>query len=193
MTPEEQSISNTTGRGTPRSPRRRHRPSILGYLVVLFTAAFLLLLLSYFMQQRRNDQAVIDGLQQSISAMQSVDLMREENRALQAERDALQKDLDEAQKKLEELEQLRGQLSAQEEQTALQQQARSEAEQTALALDWLWRIEREYFQGRRSNARKLIQAFQETGLEQWLPSSPMVDEQYRSPLEQYQAIYNILF
>ena len=70
--PNQQPAEETTERGAPRSPRKKHRPSILGYLIVLFIAAFFLLLLSYFMQQRRSDQNLIDGLQENASAMETV-------------------------------------------------------------------------------------------------------------------------
>ena len=80
--PNQQPAEETTERGAPRSPRKKHRPSILGYLIVLFIAAFFLLLLSYFMQQRRSDQNLIDGLQENASAMETVNTLIEQNQAL---------------------------------------------------------------------------------------------------------------
>jgi hypothetical protein len=41
--------------------RPRPKVSVLGYITILFAAAFALLLLSYFMQQRNNEE-VISGL-----------------------------------------------------------------------------------------------------------------------------------
>ena len=166
MTPEEKQPA----------PRKKERPHLLSYLLILFSAAFLLLLLSYFMQQRRNDQQVIDGLQQSMSAMQTTQNAIERNREL-----------------LDENNELKEQLSALEEQveTAAAQQA--EQEKTVLALDWLWRIEREYFQGRYASARALIREFERTNLEHALPDAPLVDPDYRTPAQQYKSIYNLLF
>ena len=43
----------------------------MGYLLVLFAAAFLLLLLAYFQQQRINADTS-NALQQSVSAVQSI-------------------------------------------------------------------------------------------------------------------------
>lgn len=151
---------------------KKNRPHLLSYLVILFSAAFLLLLLSYFMQQRRSDQQVIDGLQQNMSAMQTTQNVIERNKALMEENQALA-----------------------EENAALKEHldAAQAQEKTILALDWLWRIEREYFQSRYSSARAMIREFEQTGLEEYLPGEPLVDEDYRTPEEQYKSIYNILF
>ena len=151
------------------SPKRRRSPNLLNYLIVLFSMAFLLMLMSYFMQQRQNDQQVIEGLQESSSAMQTVHSLIAQN------------------------ETLRNQLAEQAEQNrALTEQA-GEKDRTILALDWLWRIEREFFQRRYSSTRELIRAFEETGLKQDLPQQPLVDAEYRTPLEQYESIYDQLF
>ena len=166
MTPEEKQPA----------PQKKDRPHLLSYLVILFSAAFLLLLMSYFMQQRRSDQQVIDGLQQSMSAMKTTQNAIERNRVL-----------------MEENEGLKDQLSVLEEQveTAAAQQVKQE--KTVLALDYLWRIEREYFQGRYTSARELIRALELAGLDAHLPQEPISDPDYRSPAEQYNSIYNLLF
>lgn len=195
MTPEEhpkEAAEQTTSRGAPRSPRKKHRPSLLGYLIVLFFAAFLLLLLSYFMQQRRNDQAVISGLQESISAMQSVDVLRNQNQDLNQQLDELKKQVDALEQELDQAWDAHAAVS--DELTGVKEQLQSQTEQTEQlektnqALDWLWRIEREYFLGRYTSARTLVHSFKETGLEEYLPNTPLVDSEYRTPLEQYQAM-----
>ena len=155
---------------------KRERPHLLSYMVILFSAAFLLLLMSYFMQQRRSDQQVIDGLQQNMSAMQTTQNVIERNKELLDENEALRQRNDE--------------LEAQAETLAAQQ---VEQEKTALALDWLWRIEREYFQGRYAAARTMIREFEQTGLEDHLPDQSLVDPEYRTPAQQYKSIYNLLF
>ncbi|MBE6972515.1 MAG: hypothetical protein E7440_01345 [Ruminococcaceae bacterium] len=158
------------------TPQKKERPHLLSYLVILFSAAFLLLLMSYFMQQRRNDQQVIDGLQQSMSAMKTTQNAIERNRVLMEENEALKE-----------------QLSALEEQAESAAAQQVKQEKTVLALDYLWRIEREYFQGRYTSARSLIRAFEEAGLEDFLPEDPISDPDYRSPAQQYESIYNLLF
>ena len=155
---------------------KKERPHLLSYLVILFSAAFLLLLMSYFMRQRRSDQQVIDGLQQNMSAMQTTQNVIERNKAL-----------------LDENEALRQQNDVLEAQSAKLTEQQEQQTQTILALDYLWRIEREYFQGRYSAARELIRTFEEAGLEAYLPEEPVADPDYRSPMQQYKSIYNILF
>lgn len=171
MTPEEK-----TNQQPQDNAPKKERTHLLSYLVILFSAAFLLLLLSYFMQQRRSDQQVIDGLQQSMSAMQTTQNAIERNRELLDENNALKE-----------------QLAALEEQVEALTEQQTQQENTTLALDWLWRIEREYFQKRYSSARALIRAFEETGLEDYLPDEPLVDPDYRNPAQQYKSIYNLLF
>lgn len=155
---------------------KKDRPHLLSYLVILFSAAFVLLLMSYFMQQRRNDQQVIDGLQQNMSAMQTTQNVIERNKALMDENQSLRQRNDELQKQAEQM-------------TELQELQ----EKNILALDYLWRIEREYFQGRYSAARALIREFEQAGLEAFLPGEPICDPDYRAPAQQYKSIYNLLF
>lgn len=160
----------------PQDGAKKERPHLLSYLVILFSAAFLLLLMSYFMQQRHSDQQVIDGLQQNMSAMQTTQNVIERNQTLTEENKAL-----------------REQIAALEEQTESLAAQQLEQQNTTLALDWLWRIEREYFQGRYASARAMIRQFEETDLEDFLPDEPLVDENYRTPARQYKSIYNLLF
>ena len=57
---EEQEVQHLQHEAEHAKPHKK--VSVMGYLTILFAAAFLLLLLSYFMQQRANEQA-ISGLQ----------------------------------------------------------------------------------------------------------------------------------
>lgn len=155
---------------------KKERPHLLSYLVILFSAAFLLLLMSYFMQQRRSDQQVIDGLQQNMSAMQTTQNVIERNKTLIDENQALRQRNDEL-----------------EEQAAQMTELQDLQKKNILALDYLWRIEREYFQGRYSTARALIREFEQAGLEGFLPEEPICDPDYRTPAQQYKSIYNLLF
>ncbi len=159
--------------GKQKKPAHRP-PPLLSYLIVLFSIAFLLLFLSYSMQQRQSDQEVIiEGMQQNTSAMQSVHTLIEQNSELRNQ-----------------LSQTEEELSALEAQT--EQKLEEEHNQT-LALDWLWRIEREFLQRRYSTARALIKEFEATGLKASLPDTALVDPDYRTPLEQYTSMYDQLF
>ncbi|MBQ9974756.1 MAG: hypothetical protein IJP02_07360 [Oscillospiraceae bacterium] len=171
MSTEEMPVSSQPE--TPTKKESHRPPALVNYLVILFSIAFLLLFLSYFMQQRQTDQEVIEGLQQNSSAMQSVHALISQNETLR--RQLSQADFDYA---------------ALEKQT---QEQLEEQHRTTLALDWLWRIEREFFQRRYSAARSLMKDFEETGLKDSLPAASLVDPDYRSPLEQYQSMYDQLF
>lgn len=151
--------------------RSRHPAPLLAYLVALFAVAFALLLLSYFMHQRRSDRELISGLRESASAMQTVTTVMDMNKQLEEENEQLKQ-------QVAELENASG---------------RAELESTAKALDWLWRIEREYFRKHPATARAMIQAFEETGLPAALPEKSLTDPEYRSPAEQYRAIHDDLF
>ena len=156
------------GEKVPVCPKSN--PHIISYMAILFLTAFLLLIVSYFMQQRQSDREVISGLQNSgISASQTIHNVLERNQQL-----------------LDDNEALREQLEAEQERGEAQ-------ERQLLAMDWLWRIQREYYRGRYSAARNLIRAFEATDLVGALADEPLVDEEYRTPKEQYQSIYDALF
>lgn len=161
---------NTPAAEQPPQRSKANRPALVAYLVILFLVAFLLLAMSYFMQQRRSDQQLIaEGLEKNASALQITRSVQEQNQTLREQ----VSDLEEANETLE---------AQAEEQT-----------KTAQAMDWLWRIQREYFQKRRSAARRMVQEFEASGLKEFLPTESLTDPEYRSPLEQYEAIYNLLF
>lgn len=167
-----QDVPSTPPRVRHSDRKERHPAPLLAYLVALFAVAFALLLLSYFMQQRRSDQELISGLRENASAMQTVTTVMERSKQLEEENARLKR-------RVEELEE--------------DAQRADEAEMTARALDWLWRIEREYYRRRYSSARAMIRAFEETELPALLPDRSLTDPDYRAPAAQYRAIYDELF
>ncbi len=172
MSETENTVNNTQPR-VRKSTRARRSPSpLLAYLIALFAVAFALLLLSYFRQQRATDQQVISGLQENASAMQTVSTVLERSKALEEEN---------------------GQLKQQLAELEGERERADSAEKTTLALDWLWRIEREFFRKKNSAAREMIVAFEETGLPEALPETSPTAPDYRSPAEQYRSIYDALF
>lgn len=110
-----------------RSRSARRRQSALVYLVILFAAAFLMLLLAYFMQQRSSEKIMgnLNDLQQSMGSIQSIDQLREENRALRNENRALR----------EETESLRQQLADTQEQLG-KVEAKLSASEVVLGNAW---------------------------------------------------------
>lgn len=73
------------------------------YLVVLFAAAFLMLLLAYFMQQRTNEET-IGSLTESITSIESLNNVLNENRQLREELEQLETTLAQQNEQLEALE-----------------------------------------------------------------------------------------
>ena len=169
--PEEKQEHESGGLQHAAEHERPHkRLSVMNYLTILFAAAFLLLLLSYLMQQRTNSET-IEGLKQSVSAMQSIDSLQKEKEGLESQVALLE----------EQVAHLEGQVSAEDQAHA------------AEAMDWFWRIQRELSRGRYGSARSLVEAFQATGLEDCLPTDHPADPEGPSPAEQYQEILAVLY
>jgi septal ring factor EnvC (AmiA/AmiB activator) len=170
--PEQIRLQREADRARPRS-----KVSVLGYITILFGAAFLLLLMAYFMQQRSNER-VISGLKESVSAMQSIDNLQEQNDSLSAQVDQLQQNL---QQKSAEL--------------ADAHRSQAEQEKQLSALDWLREIQALYNKKYYRAAREMIAEFEATGLAASLPNESLhvYDESdVLSPLEQYNQIVDAL-
>lgn len=176
MSSEKHDLQRQADRTKPGSQR-----SVLVYLVILFAAAFVLLLLSYFMQQRSNEET-IDGLKQSVSAIQSAQDAFEENASLKEQLEELESQVQAQQ----------NELSQQElENRSLQQKADS-LERSAQALDWFWQINEAYVRGRTALARQLIEQMG-SELPQYLPTESITNNERFSPYDRYQEIYDALY
>lgn len=69
------------------------------YLAILFAVAFLLLLLAYFTQQRANDEAM-GNLTQSITSIESLNQLIEENAELREDLERVEEELESTQDSL---------------------------------------------------------------------------------------------
>ena len=154
--------------------------SVMGYLAILFAAAFLLLLLSYFMQQRANREAVENLTQTSNSAVQSLDnilaerdRLREENNTLREENQRLQTEL--------------------EQQTALAQEEYTTLDGVVRAMDLFWQIDEAYVRGRYTLCRSLIQSMEEAELTDFLPKDSTTGNGRYAPYDRYREIYDALY
>ena len=162
----------------PETPALRKR-SVVHYIAILFAAAFLLMLLAYMMDRRESQEAVdslnqsVSGLRESISTMQSVQDIYEENRELRAQIDTLE----------EQSRRLQGELEEQSRQ----------AQRTAQAMDWFWQINEAYVNGQHKKARQLITQLEEAGVVDALPRESTTDNDRFSPADRYQEIYHALF
>ena len=164
--------------GQLKRQQRHSRRSVFQYLAILFAAAFLLLLLTYVMQQRvERAQDQIDDLQESSnSALQTL-----EN--IIAERDQLRQENEELSDELED---------------ALQAAANSSAtiksqERSLQAMDWFWRIQRQFSRGYTRAARELAEQFEASGLVDALPEVSYAEPDGPSPKQQYAELYDLLF
>lgn len=143
---------------------QKSRP-VTVYLAVMFVVALLLLLMSFFMQQRNHQ--VLEDLNESMS--------KNETRAeLQMDNQRLTYELNELQEEKEELSQQVDELTKQ-----------------AQALEWLRQIEAAV-RVSYGDARELVDAFNESGLEKYLPTESVV-EGADSPADTYRNIYAMIY
>lgn len=166
--------SPSSGDKDRRSHHRRRRQSVVQYIAVLFAAAFVLLGMSYVMEKRQNAQEVDDLKKQSNSAMQSVEVLIQENEDLKQQVDDLKRQLEQTES---------AHLQSEEDLT----RAQSDAANTAAALDWFWQIDEAYVKSKWSLCRKLIQAMPE-GLAAYLPQESVTDNGRFSPADRYAEI-----
>ena len=188
-TPETGPAPKQTPHGERRSARtqqKRRQRSVFQYITILFAAAFVLLLFTFVMERRQHEilqqenQEQIDNLQQSVSAVQSLDNLYKENEALKEQVAQLEQQLQQAAQ------------DRQSEKTTLLQQV--EAKEKGLqAMDWFWQIDEAYAKGRYSLCRSLIQNLQNAGLAEYLPKESTTDNDRFSPYERYQEIYDNLY
>ncbi len=151
--------------------KKNARPVTM-YLSILFLAALLLLLLSFFMQQR-NHQALLD-LNNSVTISQDVTELQMANQQLEFRVEEQEREISDLKK----------------QQDSLTKKA-EEAGKQAEALEWLRQIETAT-RSSYDRTRELVEAFEKTGLEKYLPDESAV-EGGTSPAETYQNLYAALF
>ena len=188
-TPETGPAPKQTPHGERRSARnqqKRRQRSVFQYITILFAAAFVLLLFTFVMERRQHEilqqenQEQIDNLQQSVSAVQSLDNLYKENEALKEQVAQLEQQLQQDAQ------------DRQSEKTTLLQQVEAK-EKSLQAMDWFWQIDEAYAKGRYSLCRSLIQNLQSAGLAEYLPKESTTDNDRFSPYERYQEIYDNLY
>ena len=166
--------------------QRRRQRSVFQYVAILFGAAFLLLLVTFLMERRQyeqiqeENQAQIDDLRQSVSAVQSLEELYSENAALREQVDELETQLEQSQEQA-------GNLAQTNEALSLQ------LERTGQAMDWFWQIDEAYVRGRYSLCRDLMENLEEAGLAVYLPRESITDNGRYSPYDRYQEIRDALY
>lgn len=175
-TQEDSNERKPVSRSRSRGQQRRSQRSVFQYITVLFAAAFLLLLMTYMMQQRLN-KAEIDDLQESSnSTLQTLD-------NIIAERDQLRQENQELSDQLEDALQ-----TAQNSANTVAKQERA-----LQAMDWFWRIQRQFSRGYTRAARELAEQFEASGLVSDLPDVSYAEPDGPSPKQQYAELYDLLF
>lgn len=188
LTPEQERALAEQAARLARQQRKRQR-SVAFYIGILFAAAFLLLAMSFAMERRQNAEDMDDlnqsltGLKDSVSAMQSVQNLYEENTALLERVAELEEDLARAE---EQRNYLADKVESQEAEKGVLQNS-------VQALDWFWQINEAYVRGRYTTARNLIAQLEESGLVENLPRVSITENGRFSPYDRYQEIHNALY
>ncbi len=142
---------------------------VIVYIMILFIAAFLLMTLSFFMHQRSNSE-VIGKLQDSVSTLQEMQLLQDENLDLQ-----------------EQIDQLEGSIEKLNNQLAESESARGDAQDEANALVMLCTLELEYANGAYDECKNTIQSMEGAGQNKLLPEEAG-SEDVTSPAQRYQQL-----
>lgn len=128
---------------------KKKNSAVINYISILFMAAFFLMMMTYLMEQREAAE-ILQGLRSSVSAMQSVEELYEENLDLKEELTNVQRDLLTAEQEVEEL---GADLLDMEAQLA---QSQEDWENESLALDWFWQVKSAYLLEEYDLCRELI-------------------------------------
>ena len=169
----------------PRTtPKKRRQQSALRYITILFATAFVLLLFTFLMERRQNEalmqenQEQIDDLKQSVSAVQSLQGLYEENESLKVT-------IAELETQIEQLQQTNETLAGK---LATGEQALDTAKRSLNAMDWFWQIDEAFVRGRYSLCRSLIESLDTAGLTETLPRVSITDNERFSPYDRLAEI-----
>ncbi len=175
----------TTPDSSPKAPQKderqqaRRQRSVIYYIGILFIVAFLLLLLSFMMERRQHAEdlddlnASLSGLKDSVSAMQSVQQIQEENAELKQKQIILENQI----------------IAGTHENAELKEQTLNQ-EKGLQAMDWFWQINEAFVRGRTSQCRQLIEEMEAAGLADYLPKESITDNGRFSPYDRLMEIRN---
>ncbi|MGE4275907.1 MAG: hypothetical protein AB7E30_01870 [Lawsonibacter sp.] len=186
----EQNTPSSAGRPVTPGQQMRRKKSVFQYIAILFAAAFVLLLFTYVMDKRQNEllqqqnQEQINNLQQSVSAVQSLQDLYDENDTLKAQVAELTDQVKELNSQVDGLETLTNNLTV-------------VADKTNQAMDLFWQVNEAFVRGKYTLCRSLIQRMEDTSqgsaLMEYLPKESTTDNKRFSPFDRYQEIYDQVF
>ena len=192
--PEERAAAEGTPEASPekapprrlsRGQQKRRERSVFQYITILFAAAFVLLLLTFMMEKRQyellqqQNEEQIDDLQQSVSAVQSLDNLYKANESLRQEVDGLEESISTLEKEL---------AAAQTQIKSLAKDKETLSRQSQ-SMDWFWQINEAYVRGKFTLCRSLIDSLVSAGLTEYLPKESITANDRFSPYDRYQEIY----
>lgn len=131
---------------------------VVNYLTLLMLAGFFLLVMTFLMEQRESAE-VLDGLRNTVSAMQSVEDLYDENAFLTVENNLL----------LVEKESLEETNTLLEEKVNILSEALREKENQVLALEYFHQVNQAFTQGEEILLSELITEMEFLALESYLP------------------------
>ncbi len=167
-----------------------HRRSLMSYLLILFAAALVLLLFAYLMQQRSTSEEMLNGIQQSISATQSVQEVYEENGRLKDENHALGDQITQLE---DQIRLMQDKIDRQDKEKQGMQTENADLKKSNQAMDWFWQIDEAYVRGRHNLCKELITQLNAAGLAEYLPRISITDNGRFSPYDRYLEIYDALY
>lgn len=177
--PTEQGAAGS--RPVTRGQQRRQQRSVFQYITIMFAAAFVLLLFTYMMERRQyeliqeQNREQIDDLQQTVSSVQSLQGLYDENEALKERVTQLEEELEMTNSQLD---QFAGAITEQ----------RHILEMTCRALDYFWQIDEAYVRDRTTLCRDLIRELEDNQLAKFLPRDSATDNDRFSPYDRYMEI-----
>ena len=193
LSPAPEQESKPEPEKKPEHSHKHRQKSVFQYITILFAAAFVLLLYTFMMERRQNDilqQQSNDKLnqlqQQSVSAVQSLDNLYQENEYLKQSMDHLETQISNLEQEKQKLEQ---DLAASQDTVEWQQRS-------AQALDWFWQVDEAYVRGKYALCRTLMRHLEDTGdgdpLKNYLPQESATKNGRFSPYHRYEEIYHAL-
>ena len=193
LSPAPEQESKPEPEKKPEHSHKHRQKSVFQYITILFAAAFVLLLYTFMMERRQNDilqQQSNDKLnqlqQQSVSAVQSLDNLYQENEYLKQSMDHLETQISNLEQEKQQLEQ---DLAASQDTVEWQQRS-------AQALDWFWQVDEAYVRGKYALCRTLMRHLEDTGdgdpLNNYRPQESATKNGRFSPYHRYEEIYHAL-
>lgn len=193
LSPAPEQESKPEPEKKPEHSHKHRQKSVFQYITILFAAAFVLLLYTFMMERRQNgilQQQSNDKLnqlqQQSVSAVQSLDNLYQENEYLKQSMDHLETQISNLEQEKQQLEQ---DLAASQDTVEWQQRS-------AEAMDWFWQVDEAYVRGKYALCRTLMRHLEDTGdgdpLKNYLPQESATKNGRFSPYHRYEEIYNAL-